>query len=774
MKKKFVGLCFCVVCCLLAPNSVWSNNKVLDSYNVKWTTPSKNCSESMPVGGCDMGCNVWIEDGSLFMYVGRSGDFDENNALMKLGRLKITFTPNFLLGATQELKIRDGLIEITGQYHGKTVKGKIWVESDNPVAHIDFSGNLKFTAMTEYQCWRTSKKEIHSRAVVPTFESYPGKVYWYPDVVKPMDEQVLFYHQNNNDDLSIDKEISEQSLADVRNELWNPLRDYIFGGLVEGSNLMKADKLQGTYLNTPYVSYCLKSKEAQNTFSLNFIGFSGYFKSSTEYEKAFHAWLVKRPSQKTAWKAHQEYWEQFWKRSYIELNADEKNPKDSIWQVGRNYNLFRYQLGCNPRGIYPTKFNGGLFTFDPVTVNSSYAAETPDFRAWGGGVMTAQNQRLLYWPLLKSGDTDLMPQEFDFYRRALPNSELRVRKYWGHGGACFTDQMNQAGIVCGREYGWNRPQGMDPGTQDSPYHEYYFTSQLEFSYMILEYYRFSGKDISAYLPFIKAAVRFFDEHYRYLAKKNTGSEFTSDGKYLLYPCQALETYSGHVKNPSDVIAALTRLTTELQALPDKYVNAEEKSFYHQMASRLPQMPLRIMNGHQTIAPAECWDHIINVEIPQLYPVFPWGLYGLTKPNLNLAVDTWHYGVDNKNQKDYISWHQDAIFCARMGLTDEASEITVKKLRDSARRYPTFWGPGHDWVPDHNWGGSGMVGLQEMLLQTPGREILLFPAWPKQWNVDFKLHAPYNTIVEGSYRAGKLLRLKVTPQARMKDLKIMNR
>jgi|GEM_PF-2627680 len=35
----------------------------------------------------------------------------------------------------------------------------------------------------------------------------------------------------------------------------------------------------------------------------------------------------------------------------------------------------------------------------------------------------------------------------------------------------------------------------------------------------------------------------------------------------------------------------------------------------------------------------------------------------------------------------------------------------------------------------------MIGLQEMLLQTIGDQIVLFPAWPKDWAVDFKLHAP---------------------------------
>ena len=59
----------------------------------------------------------------------------------------------------------------------------------------------------------------------------------------------------------------------------------------------------------------------------------------------------------------------------------------------------------------------------------------------GGGTMTAQNQRLVYWPMLKSGDFDLMKSQFDFYLRLLPTAEARTRTYWGHAGACFTEQM---------------------------------------------------------------------------------------------------------------------------------------------------------------------------------------------------------------------------------------------------------------------------------------------------------------------------------------------
>jgi hypothetical protein len=111
----------------------------------------------------------------------------------------------------------------------------------------------------------------------------------------------------------------------------------------------------------------------------------------------------------------------------------------------------------------------------------------------------------------------------------------------------------------------------------------------------------------------------------------------------------------------------------------------------------------------------------------------------------------------------------AIFAARLGLTKEALELTTLKLKDSDRRFPAFWGPGFDWVPDHNWGGSGMIGLQEMLLQTDGKILYLFPAWPKEWDVRFKLHAPYNTVVEGELRSGKVISITVSPDSRKKDI-----
>ena len=64
----------------------------LAPYNIVWDTLSRNAGESMPCGGHDIGLNVWVEadvtgSGDLLFYLDRAGSFDENNQMLKLGRV---------------------------------------------------------------------------------------------------------------------------------------------------------------------------------------------------------------------------------------------------------------------------------------------------------------------------------------------------------------------------------------------------------------------------------------------------------------------------------------------------------------------------------------------------------------------------------------------------------------------------------------------------------------------------------------------------------------
>jgi len=139
------------------------------------------------------------------------------------------------------------------------------------------------------------------------------------------------------------------------------------------------------------------------------------------------------------------------------------------------------------------------------------------------------------------------------------------------------------------------------------------------------------------------------------------------------------------------------------------------------------------------------------------------------PEFEYAKNVWDLKISDEHKVNYASWRPGGIMGANLLLTDYSRDHILKKLGNSRQRFPTFWGPGHDWVPDHNWGGSGMIGLQEMLLQEKAGKIHLFPAWPTEWDVDLKLHASGNTIVEAQLVEGELINLKVSPAERLKDV-----
>ena len=771
MKASFLQIGFVII--LFFSGELLGQKFDLKQYNLAWNTQSKNSSESMPCGGGDIGLNVWTENGEILFYMSRSGAFDENNVFPKFGRVRLKLSPNPFDGTEfrQELKLKEGYVEISGKKNGRKSLVKIWVDVFRPVIHVETESNNPVTVEATYENWRIKDLEWTNPRMTNAslgFRDAPMNAIIRKDSIQFSDNKVLFYHRNRDESL-FDITVKQQGLNSIKDSLWDPLDKLTFGGMMVGENMKSSNIINGKYADTEFKGWKLVSKNPSK---------KSYIKVYLHIDNAQSLDIWKSglknlengdyTNSSQAALNSQKWWGEFWNRSYISINTD-KNLSE--WQVGRNYQLFRYQLGCNAYGKYPTKFNGGLFTFDPSYVDKNLPF-TPDHRNWGGGTHTAQNQRLVYFPMFKSGDFDMLPSQLNFYLRALGNAEKRTEFYWGHKGASFTEQLEQFGLPLATSYGWKRPESFNKGIEYNYWLEYLWDTQMEFCLMMLDVERYTGEDISKYIPFIESCLTFFDEHYQREALLRGRQALDSEGKLILYPGTGAETYK-MAYNSTSTIAGLQTVLTRLLELPSQYLSDNKRNHWTGMLKRIPAISFREKNGVKVISPAVTWARINNQELTQLYPVFPYGIYGVGKPDLDVAINTWKYGYDLPIQKNHISWHQDAIFCARLGLTDEAASITIKKLKDSDRRFPTFWGPGHDWVPDHNWGGSGMIGLQEMLLQTDGKKILLFPAWPKDWNVSFKLHAPYNTTIEGVLKEGKLQYLEILPVSRKSDLLIMN-
>ena len=713
-----------------------------------WHTQSQNASESMPCGGGDIGMNVWVEQGDVLFYVARSGSFDELNTLLKAGRFRLSLSPGLdMKNFRQTLHLEEGYVEVSdGQ-----LSVQLWADVWKPVVHVDVSSpKVKQSIAVTYENWRTKEKELTKRECFQTSYKFaaPKGLKAHADSVVATDEGVLFMHQNSPETI-FDVTVSQQGMDAVKNRLYNPLKNRIFGGRMLAKDMVLVDQISGRYASSDYEGWMYATRVPKRTFHMQ-VAMATVQGSPEDWEAELTA--TEKSIRRTAdCEASRQWWREFWQRSYIEEGVHSSQSIVNC-QLIRNYALFRYMLGCNAHSQWPTKFNGGLFTFDPEYVNNSEEYHlSPDFRNWGGGVHTAQNQRLVYWPALKNGDFDMLKAQLDFYLRIYKNAEERSRLYWGHEGACLTEQIENYGLPCYPEYGTKRPAGFDPGMERNAWLEYEWDTCLEFCMMALEAHRYGGMDIKEYLPMIHSCVRFFDEHYQYLANQRGAKRLDADGHLVLYPGSGGETFKG-AYNSTSTIAALRTVAEALIAIHDE--TEEMKAFL----SRLPDITLR--DG--MIAPALHYERVQNVETTQLYPVFPWRMYGVGRPDLDVARRTYENDSLAVKFRSHVGWKQDAIWAACLGMTDEAQRLVTLKMQDGPHRFPAFWGPGYDWTPDHNWGGSGMIAMQEMLMQEVGDTIYLFPAWPRDWDVRFRLRASRGTIVEAELRQGKAINVRVTP------------
>ena len=754
----------------------------VDQYNVVWTSQSSNSGASMPCSGGDIGLNVWMEEDELLFYLGRAGCRDENGALLKPGRCRIKLTPNpFEKGSFhQELRLRDGYVLVTAkQPDRKDVVMRIWVEVFQPIVHLDIESATPVTVEATYESWRTETIELplgegkhgHRGMCMINYDAYPGRVYLYKDEIRAGEDHVRFHHRVDNEQDCFNFQIKQQALEPIRTRMLNPLENLVWGGALVGDHFAFAGETVGEYAECPFRGWKYVSNAPAKSHRVRVCLHTDQVEKQETWDATLQELIDLSPAddQETR-EESMKWWSDFWDRSHLIINSG-RGEKDIGWRLARNYQLFRYMLASNVNGREPTMFSGGLFTFDPLYVNGKKGpGYTPDHRQWGAA-FTAQNQRMMYWPMLKNGDFDMMPSGFSFYLNGLPNAMARVRHYWKHDGCCFEEQSAITTLPGACQYGFvegggrSRPEDYEIGIQINHAGGMVYEGQLECSWLILRYHQFSGADITRYLPFIEQSVTFYDEHYRYRCKQLTGKELDEDGRLAIYPANTLEDH-WNARNPTSVIAGLTQVLTELSSLPERYASADEKSRWQSILATLPEMPSAEKNGERYLKPTENHDHR-SWHCPEMYPLFPYDLYGLGLPGLALMEQTsLATGADRFKT---TAWEQANIHAARLGDVELARKLNSGKMDNGPFRFPAFWPETIDWAPDHNWGGSGMIGMQEMVMQTHAGKIRLLPAWPKEWDVDFRLHAPRQTVVEGSFRDGELVRHQVTPGSRQQEV-----
>ena len=485
--------------------------------------------------------------------------------------------------------------------------------------------------------------------------------------------------------------------------------------------------------------------------------------------------------------SNRDWWGDYWSKSFIHLHSSDGVAD----MVEKNYTYFLYIMGSCSRGEYMLGFNGMLWH------------TTGDLAQWGSQFWW-NNQGFYYNGLTPSNHPELLEpvfkmnsRNYDSYARAaeqqwgskgiwipetnwfdgpedLPDNiaeEMRElylkRKPWAERSEEFNAYaQNKNGLNSRWNYLFAIRMGKNLDKAPFAWTSHIFSATAKISYLYWLNYTY-GLDkewlkTTAY-PMIKGTVEF----YRNFPNFYKGE----DGKYHIKHINNLESNWGGSDSPEEFAAMYAMFPIVIQASEILGVDSELRPIWKEIYENLAPLP----NGYQLASYYNLFS--INSENEELHKkvlesyerTYPNGVnpdikmnvgnrYGVTAAKLGFADDVKYMLPSiikgyNGNYCDYIG---------SSGPEPKETGLVVMRNRLSLRE-----GPGT--TECQRLGEASHVLYQALLQSTPpspGDDApinSIFPAWPKEWDVQYTLAARDAFLISASMEKGQIEFVEVHSQ-----------
>lgn len=745
-------------------------------YHVIYHSPGTCDRSAMPLGNGEMCVSVWCEGkDTLCIYLSRSDALTEIERTVKLGLIRLQFDNPVFFASNfrQELSLEDGTIYVSAD----SICLSIFVSRLSDALYIRGNFPHSQTVRVEYVNWRTEDG--------PAVEENGG-VRESADIVREEMTGTLFYHHNT--DSLVPWLADLQDLGDCKEYVPDYLKDRYFGGRMRAKFPFSRE---GKWL---------AFKDIRELF-LTVTTTAGQYPN----EAAFLTALEEEEKRAANWDvAHQEtaaWWDAYWEKSYIYVEGDIPRSADITQElrdldketdaystpaqsaVTLAYVLTKYMTACCSEGKFPILYNGMLFNLMPglglhFQVNNFGRCFTgkpqgpltisnnPDERSWCREHLW-QNLRHPYLSMLARGEVQPFHTLFTYFRPFHELNRLRAARYYGAQGEHSTEMALTCGLQSGGIYGTDR-RGRAPGDRENRWGGAVDVSPgLELLQLMLDYADFTHEERflrQEVLPYARAL-------FQYVETRFPGRR---DGKMVLAPLHSVETYHD-TENPITVIAGLRAVNERILRLPDNLL--PDKDYFLRYSKQIPDWPCgQTPEGIPVFLPAERYENKrLNVEFPQLYAVMPFRCFAPGTPGYEQMLATYRaylgdFGLnkpftlgETPSASSYSGWQYISVCAALLGLTEDAATMLEHNcaLKNPGTRFPAMWGPCYDAVPDTDHGANILATLQAMVMQVIDGTVHLLPAFPKTWNVAFRLHVDKDTVVEGIFRDGRWESLHTT-------------
>ncbi len=425
--------------------------------------------------------------------------------------------------------------------------------------------------------------------------------------------------------------------------------------------------------------------------------------------------------------AHVREWRRFWNVSRVAI------PEESLL---RQYHFGMYLLGSSSRRGFPMPGLQGLWSM--AISGTGWNDYTNDL-----------NIQMNYWPVYTSNHTELAWPYYDTVRRWLPEARRYTRDYWGCAGVQFSCCASPTGIVPPAYLTTMHWAGHAAFVAQNFWTHYRYTHDEEFL-----------RDVA--YPLLKECAEFYLD---FLKKDRRG-------RYAIWPSNMPEagegSYEAWGRNPTIDIALLRMLFGAV--IESATILGTDGSFVERCRERfenLPEYPMR--KGY--LIELEGKEFLYSHRHPSLLtPIYPCA---------DIQGEVAEHTIDRYIEKGRWLWIGFspvwvAAACARVGRGEQARDL----LREYMEIY-TYRQGGFNLNFDFAGDGRGCSGgkcftnetnsgfsasLLEMLLQSHGGVIQVFPAVPQEWkDASFR-----NLRAEGAFLVSAVRRNGVTCEVRIRS------
>jgi len=481
--------------------------------------------------------------------------------------------------------------------------------------------------------------------------------------------------------------------------------------------------------------------------------------------------------------SNRDWWGDYWSKSFIHLHSSDGVAD----MIEKNYTYFLYIMGSCSRGEYMPGFNGLLWHTNG------------DLAEWGSQFWW-NNQGFYYNGLTPSNHPELLEPVFKQYSRNYDSYARAAEQQWGSKGIWIPETnwfdgpedlpdniaeemrelylnrkpwaerleefkayaQNKNGLNSRWNWLFAKRIGKNPEKAPFAWTSHIFSATAKISYLYWLNYTY-GLDMewlktSAY-PMIKGTVEF----YRNFPNFYKGE----DGKYHIQYINNLEGRWGGSDSSEELAAMYAMFPIAIQASKILGVDSELRPIWNEIYENLAPLP----KGKQLASYYDLFN--INSENEELY-----------KKVLEVYKRSYRNGV-NQDIKMLLG-NRDGVTAAKLGFADDVKYMLPSIIQGHKDNYVDYKGSSGETglvvmrnrlsfregpgTTECQRTGEATHVLYQALLQSappsPGDDApinSIFPAWPKEWDVQFTLAARDAFLISASMEKGQIEFVEVHAQ-----------